>query len=231
MNDVRRNPETEYEPDNQPQDAGLDQALKAAMARQSCPDTMTLADYQAGWLEQRAGASIEHHLARCQECQAELSRLTQFLTVEASEAIAAPRWQPGSGFEWQLRAAGRTIIRLLGDALVPPQPQFAAIATKGRTGDDDPALIRQIVVTPEEIDDLDLQVIVRREAAEADTCLVQIRAEIPSQWPELAGTQISVTAGEWQAQGETDDDGQLTLTGLPLDRVDQLLVEVGASAE
>lgn len=229
MKNVRPSSETEYDDQN---DNKLDEALKAAMARQACPDTMRLADFQAGWLAQPEQATIEAHVTRCDDCQMALTRLGQFMAAEApvAEPISTLGWQVGRGFEWQLREAGRTIVRFINEAL-SPSPQFAAIATKGQTGQDDPAILRQIIVTPDDVADLDLQVIVRKAVGDDQTCLVQIRAEIPSQWPDLGGTWVQAKAGNWQAKGQTDEDGHLSFNSLPQTLVDQLVVEVGASAE
>lgn len=231
MKDVRPNSETEYNASNNANDAKLDEALKAAMARQACPDTMTLADFQAGWLAQPERATVEAHLTRCDDCQTELTRLGQFMTADATgvEPSSTAKWQAGPGFAWQLREAGRTIVRFIDEAL-SPQPQFAAIASKGQLGGDDPTILRQIILTPDDVDDLDLHVIVRQAVDDDQTCLVQIRAEIPSRWPDLDGTWVLAKAGHWQAKGQTDEDGHLSFGGLPLALVDQLVVEVGASA-
>ena len=77
-----------------------------------------------------------------------------------------------------------------------------------------------------EVEDLDMEVTVLTDPAQAEHGIVRVRAEVPSRWPELAGTGITASAGEWQAQGQTDDNGEVTFTGLPLTLLDQLRVEV-----
>ncbi|MEM7029929.1 MAG: hypothetical protein AAF629_10225 [Chloroflexota bacterium] len=234
MKEDRQDPETEYDLPNDTGDLQLEASLRAAFLRHQCPDTMILGDFQAGWLDEKETAQIKAHLTRCDDCQAELTRLGAFLAVEeteqeAVEATSAVPWQVGLGFEWQLREAGRMVIRLISDALMPPQPQFAAIAVKGQSDANDPTIVRHIVLTPEEVDDLDLEIIIRQLKPDGGTCTVQVRAEVPSRWPDLAGVTVVAQAADWQAEAITDDDGQVNFSDLPAQLVDQLVVEARLS--
>src|SRR6056297_1772158 len=41
----------------------------------TCPDQETLADYLGGWTDGEQSCEIEHHLERCQTCQATIARV------------------------------------------------------------------------------------------------------------------------------------------------------------
>ena len=103
MKEDRHTPEPEYDPPNDADDIMLDAGLRAAFSRQLCPDSMTLGDFQAGWLNEKETAQIKTHLTRCDECQAELTRLGTFLASEEVATDPVTPWQVGAGFEWQLR--------------------------------------------------------------------------------------------------------------------------------
>lgn len=68
-------------------DATLNNALRASLYRRTCPTTMALGDYHLGLLAADEQTYIRNHLARCPHCQAELSRLAEFLAKGPDAAV------------------------------------------------------------------------------------------------------------------------------------------------
>jgi hypothetical protein len=191
---------------------------------------MTISDYQMGVLTKPEQGRVRAHLDRCPHCRAELSRLLTFLAPEASAPQSEPSWAQATGFEWQrVRETGQVLIRLLGEALSPPQalqPAFVAIKGQAHGLEEQDDVVCRITLDPDETGDLDIEAIVRRDQDDPELGILVARVQSPSRWPELAGTLVQAGAGDWQAEGTTDDDGMVTLTGLPLGLLDVLSIQV-----
>jgi hypothetical protein len=71
--------------------AHMDDSLKAALYRITCPDGATLGNYHLGLLAETAAQHVSHHLAICPLCTRELAQLEAFL------AETAVSLQPSTG--------------------------------------------------------------------------------------------------------------------------------------
>ncbi len=207
----------------------LETILKAALYRRNCPDTMTLSNYQMGVLTKPEQGRVRAHLDRCPHCGSELSRLLTFLATETSAHDSESNWSQALGFEWQcVRETGQMVIRLLGQALSPPRMlRPAAIAVKGQAhGLEEDDVVCRITLDPDETGDLDIEAIIRRDQDDPQLGILVVRAQSPSRWPDLAGTLVWAAAGDWQAEDMTNDEGMVTLTGLPIGLLDALSIKV-----
>ncbi|MCS6848641.1 MAG: zf-HC2 domain-containing protein [Anaerolineae bacterium] len=191
--------------------------LRAALFRRSCPDTMTLSDYQLGWLGSAEHARVRAHVARCPHCQAELARLDAFL----ADRSVAPEWIREVGFEWQrlVRAggrAGKVVIRLVKEALTP---SLRPLPVRGQRDDVNEAteanVYRRIALHMEQTDGLDVQAEVRQSATVAGAWQVTVKALVPERWPDFSGTRVKVQAGPWSREAITDEYGQAIVDGVP----------------
>ncbi len=208
-----------------PGDEALDAALRAALYRRDCPDSLELVEYQMGLLANPGQKRLQVHLAHCPHCEAELKRLVE--SLEKDVPVSQP-WIKELGFEWRRRVLeiSGVIIRLLAEPLLPSQLQLAPIPVKGRVEAEPADVVRRVILGPEQTDDLDLEATVRQSSDDPQLCTLTVRAAIPSRWPDLAGTQVRATAGDWRAEGLTDEQGEVTLAGLPASLVDRLVIKV-----
>lgn len=208
-----------------PGDEALDAALRAALYRRDCPDSLELVEYQMGLLANPGQKRLQVHLAHCPHCEAELKRLVE--SLEKDVPVSQP-WIKELGFEWRRRVLeiSGVIIRLLTEPLVPHPLQLAPIPVKGRVEAEPADVVRRVILGPEQTDDLDLEATVRQSSDDPQLCTLTVRAAIPSRWPDLAGTQVRATAGDWRAEGLTDEQGEVTLAGLPASLVDRLVIKV-----
>ncbi len=202
----------------------LERLLHAALFRRSCPDTMTLGDYQLGLLKAVEHARVRAHVARCPHCQAELARLDAFL----ADRPTISGWIGDAGFEWRrlVRAgeqAGQIVIRLVKDALAP-SPRLLPVRGEVQMADFD--VYRQIVLHPEQTGELDVQAEVRRGATHKDTWQVIVQVQSLARWPELAGTSVKISAGVWSQEALTDEHGRAVVGGVPDALLDMLTIKV-----
>lgn len=212
----------------------LNSVLRAALFRRSCPDTMTLNDYQLGLLSRSEHARVSAHVERCPHCQAELERLMAF--VGEPERQTVRNWIAGVGFEWQRliqagKKTGKVVIRLVKDAIAPP-PVPVILPVRGRGADANDANVhRRIALGPDQTGGLDVQAVVKRSSADQAAWSVALVAQVPSRWPNLAGTLVRVRAGDWQRQATTDADGRVVVDGIPDQLLDLLTIEVNPDPE
>lgn len=137
-------------------------------------------------------------------------------------------WVRALNYEWQqVRATGNVIIRWLNNLNVTLAPPLTPLAVKGQiqpTEADE--LVQRITLSQAEVEDLELEAVIRRSRAEPEQCLLVVSAQVPSRWPELAGLQVQASAGAWQAEGVTNGDGEVIFSGIPLEALDTLVIEV-----
>jgi hypothetical protein len=228
---VKQNFNQQSDEDEIPAGINLEAWLRAAIYRQNCPEPMLLGEYQLGLLDEAAQARIQLHLARCPHCQADLAELVDFLAEGVSPSIPtlesqSPNWVQELGFEWQrIRETGRIMLRLLGEALTPEALQPAPIALRGHQAEPENVL-RRLILSPDQTEDLDLEVTVTQQTDHPQQCVLTIRAQVPSRWPDLSGVPIRATAGDWQAEGVTNEAGEVVFEGVPTDSIDGLMIEV-----
>lgn len=207
------------------QERKLARMMRAALFRCSCPDTMTLSDYQLGWLGSAEHARVRAHVARCPHCQAELARLDAFL----ADRSVAPGWVKDLGFEWRRLAqaggrAGRIVIRLMKEALAP---SLRPLPVRGQLDVTDDVVeggaYRRVALHLEQTDGLDVQAEVRQSEAVSGTWQVKVKALAPDRWPDFSGTLVKVQAGAWTREVTTDEFGQVVIDGVPRVQHDLLM--------
>ena len=143
-----------------------------------------------------------------------------------------PTWIEALGFQWRrIQESGQVVIQRLHQALGPSQATsmgrpYTPIAVKGHTsGSNESDILHRIKLEPEETGEMDIEAIIRREQNDAQRCTLTVRALIPSQW-EWSGTVVKARAGDWQAEGATNDEGEVVLEGMPESELEGLLIEV-----
>lgn len=143
-----------------------------------------------------------------------------------------PTWIEALGFQWRrIQESRKVVIQLLDQALGPSQAASMGtpctpIAVKGHlSGSKQSVVLRRIKLEPGETGEMDIDAVIRREQNDAQMCTVTVRALIPSQW-EWSGTVVKASAGDWQAEGTTDEEGEVILEGMPESELERLLIEV-----
>jgi hypothetical protein len=185
-------------------DETLEASLRVALYRQDCPETIALSEYQLGLLAEAEAVRLKTHIDRCPYCQAELSRLAEFLTEEIPVSSPLPvaetsPWIQGQGFVWQpLREAGGVIIRVLAEALNTAafnlqqglHPVDRLALGRLRTSKSLDALFQ--LALQEGIEDLEVTVTATVKRSDPNHCTVTIEVNIPSRggWPNLANTEV-----------------------------------------
>ncbi len=215
------------------QERKLARMMRAALFRRSCPDTMTLSDYQLGWLGSVEHARVRAHVARCPNCQAELARLDAFL----ADRSVAPGWVRDVGFEWQRLArvgnrTGKIIMRLMKEALAS---SLRPLPVRGQFDGTDDAVeaeaYQRVALHLEQTDGLDVQAEMRQSKTVSNAWQVKVRALVPDRWPDLSGTLVRVQAGTWIREVTTDECGQAVVDGVPRVQHDLLMtIEVDPEA-
>lgn len=108
-------------------------------------------------------------------------------------------WTFAKGFKWRKFPTGEVVIRLL--------PQTSP------TNADSDNVIRRLVITPAQIDDLSLEVTILQADSYMPLCTLNIVLKRPSRGTNLAGLLLEAEAATWQATGTTGANGHMTLTG------------------
>ena len=236
-----QNHEDDISADNE---QGLEANLRAALYRHDCPTTMELGEYQLGFLVEPEALRVKAHLGDCPHCQAEFSRLIEFLAVEtvvsaptSAEAGAGAGWKRGDGFEWQhLKEAGQVIIRLIGEALntatlnLPQGLQPAADRPAfGRLRGSQPLFE---VALREEIDDFEAVIIVDTSRKDPTHCAITVEVNILSRggWPNLANTEVKLKQNEVVlATQVTNAYGRTVFSNITTDELTKLNFEITPS--
>jgi hypothetical protein len=189
---------------------------------------------------------VQLHLEVCAHCAEHYSRLAaadafqdrpatlpedtvlhDAMKVPAPPSEHASRgWQVAVGFRWMVAAAGRLLVQVAAESMGPIVAPTVLAATRGTEEPDRRDDLWHIVLTPQETGDLDVEAIVRRDPQRADTCRLSVQVQTRSRWPDLAGVRVIARAGDWHAEGLTDDGGQVILAGLLSARLRDLEIEV-----
>ena len=200
----------------------IEAGLLAALYRKQCPAPQQLGDYHLGYLSAAEQTAVQAHLKRCPHCRAELAELVEFLAEDTNApAPSQTKWTQARGFQWRWGEAGQVIIHLLTASAAALSP----VPVKGHTVPDK-NVIRRLTLDADQTGDLEVEAVLRQYQADEATGTLTVRVDIPSRWPDLAGVPVSATAGSWQAAGHTDESGAVTLTGLPLNLIDDLEIAV-----
>jgi hypothetical protein len=203
-------------------DRKLEAVLSAALYRRDCPDLAALSDYQMGRLNEVEQNRIGVHLERCLHCQAETGRLAEFLGQTPE-----PKWITAVGFVWaRLQGKGQVLIRLLKEATMPPTLRLAPVPVKGRASEAEPEALIRINLSYEETGDAEVEAVAQRSQTDPQRCMLVVRVQIPSRWPNLKGTLVRAIANDWQASGYTNEAGEVRLGELPIDLLSAVTLQV-----
>lgn len=127
-------------------------------------------------------------------------------------------------FRWD--RLGRLIIDLATALWQPPQRLALAYAVKGEEPVDEARAKTEGLKFPlrfslgsPDVDDLQLDITAVRDRDNPELCTLVARVEIPSRWSELAGTEITLMAGEETYTEFSDESGEVTFKGIPISRL------------
>lgn len=185
-------------------------------------------------------AALLLHLALCPDCLAEYTLLRELQDVGTTPvpafpspdlAFLEPAWMPIRDWLYQIRFEGRRMMQValrLAETFTPPSAVMApALAYKGTPQPGSKGeIVRQVMLTPTETDDLDVEGVVRQIVNDPHHYMLTVRVQVPSRWPDLAGTGVHAQAADWHAEGTTDTDGVVQFTNLPVALVDQLRITI-----
>lgn len=87
-------------------------------------------------------------------------------------------------------------------------------------------LVHQVNLTPANTDDFDIEAVVWQHTDDPMHYALTVRVQIPSRWPDLAGTEVYATAADWRADGTTDTDGMVQFEGLPAGLLNELNITI-----
>jgi hypothetical protein len=188
-------------------------------------------------MDERAALTL--HLASCMDCLSEYMLLQELEQIAAEPvphfpapdlSFLAPAWVPAHGWIYQVWREGNRVARLIlqvSEALPSPAPAPALLPVKGTappaTGRE---IIHQITLTPDDADDLDIEAVIWQNHSDHQHYAVTVRVQVPSRWPDLAGTEVYAAAADWQARGTTDMDGMVQFEGLPALSLNRLTITV-----
>lgn len=226
-------------------DETLDVSLRAALHRQDCPETMILGEYQLDLLAKSEATDIADHVKRCLYCQAELDRLSEFLSQDVPVDFPTPLevdspWQLGQGFKWQhWKEAGQVIIQLVDETLdtftrtlkqglQPPTGQLAYGGS--RSGKPDGYLFQ--LTLKEGVEDLEVTITAETKHNNPQQCTVMVEVDIPSRggWPNLAGTEVTLKQNELTLHAQTTDAfGRTVFQEINIDEQTQLTFKITPS--
>jgi hypothetical protein len=143
--------------------------------------------------------------------------------VQPNRVLLAHGWQVNV---WQRPSAlPRVALHWHPGAHAATTP--GAVAVKGVSAShDSQEVVRRLTISPDMIDDLDLEAVVLRVPRSPQHYAVVVRVECPSRWPEVAGTLVRARADGWADEGMTDRDGLVRFHALPVEALDALVIEV-----
>jgi hypothetical protein len=198
---------------------------------------------QDGTADQSHWAAVTFHLQTCPHCTNEYTEISALLTLGLSDQGPEPPYyptpdlsflhpsksktkQPQASF-WHLDEVGRLIIQLVG-VLWGPLPRLeAAYAVRGGpTIEDRPNRLGQISIGEPAVEDLQVDVTVLPAQDDPSLCKVVARVEVPSRFPNLAGTEVTLTAGARTITELTNESGEVTFRKVPLESLPDAVLRV-----
>lgn len=154
--------------------------------------------------------------------------IEQFRAQQKSQARekkehVQPDWHKAVGCLWRkVKETGEIIIQVIS---VPAQPATIPVRGHSSATENLGAFLRHFVIDPDETNDLSLEGTVRQRLDDPLLCKVLIQANIPSRWLDPAGIRVVATAGDWNAEGETDENGRIVFDNLPVNWLESLEVK------
>lgn len=209
------------------------QLLPAALVSADAPTQSTV-------LSADNRAALALHLVQCPDCLLNYRLLHDLESLAAEPEMTfpaadlsflAPRWEQTTDWCYQLWHSGsqvvRVVLRLAEELAAPPVP-LKPLAVKGVPLVDSPrrSIVRQVNLTPTDSDDLDIEAVIWHVPHDVHSYALTVRVQVPSRWPDLAGTAVYATAAEWSMEGTTDAEGMVQFKGLPAVWLDQLTITV-----
>jgi uncharacterized protein YbaR (Trm112 family) len=187
------------------------------------------------------------HLLVCPHCSSEHTALSAMARMELEERGAEPARYPVPDLSflsdarkktaqsqadfWHLDELGRLIIRL-ATALLPPPARLAPVyAVREEEEISAPeaggrrSLGRLSLGSPT-LDDLEVDVTVLPSKDDPALCVIVARVEMPSRWPNVAGSEVTLEAGGIVSTVVTDESGEATFRGVALAALDSATLSV-----
>jgi len=209
-------------------ESALEAALQAALYRRDCPSTMELGDYQTGLLAGDQHARIHSHVQRCPHCQAELSRLANFLS-EAPTPVTRPELVPAPdpswrqtvlehGRAWLDQQTGRLRQLWVSLASLGSTPAGAP-ALAGLMGEAETALRSlpgALYISGADANfEMKIRVTPEPTAADPNLCRLELDFNLKDRFGNFSGVQVTLFR-ERQAETEVSNaQGEVSFAGLP----------------
>ena len=213
----------------------LDDMLRAAFYRQDCPDPLVLGEYKLGILAEPEQANIQAHLARCPHCPTELDRLTDFFENESIDepiGISVPQPPTAPDPSWQEVALdqGRAWLetetkrwRQLWLSLPPlwrqsqEAPALAGMLQKGVVVPPSSSQGTMKIAPPKAHFEMQLSVV--SDQKEQDLCRLNVDLTLKDRFGDFSGVQVTLLWNNSAQSKETNPQGEVSFTGLPIDQL------------
>lgn len=187
---------------------------------------------------------VAGHLDGCLECAAAYGRLYELALAEATGRLPQPQTIPAPDLDFlrpspatrlrqqlhdALQRAGETVRLQLSAALLAAlRPSPAAALTRAPA--DSRRYSEQLLqLDPAQLPDSDLPLAMAayRDNQQPDTCLIEVTAAPPGKsWPEVEGYRVTITTPTAVHRLDTDAWGLAAFTGILINELPQLIVEI-----
>ncbi len=193
--------------------------------------------------------SVARHLAQCPHCANALRETSELMALGLDEHGAEPQTipepnlsflrfeqdkatQPKADF-WHFDKLGQLIIRLGAALLSPPArlaPAYALRSEKEERGSGagDQGPLGRLSLGSPTLDDLQVDVSVLPDRDDPSLCTVVARVETSSRWPNVAGTEVALVAGDVVLTAVTDESGEVTFRRIAIATLDSATLSVTA---
>ena len=182
-------------------------------------------------------SEVAIHLDTCLVCAAAYNRLYELETAVATNTLPQPKHLPKPDLSFliplvqQLKEAlqrhgnrlSLQLTTMLVEMLRPSTPATVMRSSEGQYQE------QLISLTPQNATDLDLTftLTVYRDKQVPNTCLLEVKVEPPGQsWPALGGKEVTIMYNNAKQTEVTDAWGIASFTGIPVDALGQLYLEI-----
>jgi hypothetical protein len=210
----------------------LEAMLRRALYRADCPTTMELGDYQMGLLPGARRANIQSHVRRCRHCQAELSRLVNFLAEAPAAAHEPdPSWLEMTleyGRAWLDSQTGHwrqvwLSLSSLGGGL-EQAPALAGIMGTEKASEPRPAAIH--VARPDAGFEIKVTVKPEPQVGDEERCRLDVDVALKERFGDFSGVRVALLH-EGQVDSQvTNSQGEVSFGGFPCGRLPMMSLVV-----
>lgn len=154
------------------------------------------------------------HVRHCQQC----TRAIESLLTAIDTVGEKPPWE-------QDRLGG--IWLNLARAFSPgDQLLLATKAREEKIPVESEEMVYQFSLGTEETGNLDIEITAYRDEQAPERCTIFVKAEIPSRWPQLAGTEVVMEKGADAFSEKTDEEGVARFEKIPVAELPEVTFRV-----